>query len=82
MKRIGKSKEPTIHAMKNIASNLESKLRCSILVETQVWYHISGNMEDRYRISVVSNSSGCEIYYYKTWPELLLGYRKLMKGEL
>ena len=79
MKRIGMSKEPTLQIIQNIADNLQTKLNISTLVSIEYWRHTSGHKELGFKISLVDHSA--KIHQFKTWPKLIVGYRKLMKGE-
>ena len=85
MKRIGRSKEPTIHAIKNIPNNLKEKLgRTFFLGVRSAAYDCTGDRKLEYNISILPGVDGtdCSVTYFKTWPELLEYYDKLMKEGL
>ena len=85
MKRIGKSKEPTLQAVQNISGNLKEKCRRTFFLHIQsVAYYCTGNRRLEYRISILPGIDGtdCTGIDFKTWPEVLDYYHKLIKEGL
>jgi hypothetical protein len=75
--RIGNSKEPTSKQMLHIAQNLQKKTGYSAYLGVEAWHFSSGNKEVNYSIYLENFPTTKR---FKTWPEVINAYRKLMKG--
>lgn len=76
--RIGNSKEPTTQQILKMAENLRNKRKGYATIQVHAWAHTSGS--DPYAEYYIS-MEGDPGFYFKTWPEALEHYRKLMKGK-
>ena len=84
IKRVGNSKVPLAHQLPIIVSNLISKLNLSYvnLELDSTSYGISTKPKSTYKICFQPglDNSECSFEYFKTWPELLTCYHKLMRS--
>jgi hypothetical protein len=73
--RIENSKEPSIGQMLRMARNLQEKHKvyCSITAEANVF----SSGDERTEFDIYTQTRNHE--YFKTWPEALAYYRKLME---
>jgi len=84
MKRIGKSKEPTLKTLQNITENLKEKFRRSFCLTLESWSYDIGDQRTGYHISILPgiDGSSCTGKPFETWSDLLNYYHKLMKEGL
>jgi len=76
MKRINKSKNPTTQQMLNMATNLREKFKDCVTVDIVAWAFFPSNRDEiKYKIYIA------DVHYktYKTWPDTLNDYFKLME---
>ena len=57
MKKVNKSKNPSVQQMLNMASNLRDKFNKASTVEIKAWCFSSGTNEAAYRLYVADNIS-------------------------
>ena len=84
-KRIGKSKVPLAHQLPIIAENLSKRFNVSVYVEMESVHYGPeiGGSRTSYQISFNTGfNEGVTLKRFKTWPELLGYYFKIMKKEV
>ena len=81
MKRIGKSKEPTVKRLQNIAENLKDHLKTYAAASVEAKrYDYTDHTITEYGIYIASD--GRATHKFDTWEELLSFYHKLMKEKV
>ena len=78
--RVGNSLFPTQRILYKITNNLQIKYNSSVFIYIEYLRHSKKRIEKHFQLSIVGIDS--RTYHYATWPELLKGYRALMKGDL
>ena len=84
MNRIGNSKEPTKKQIENILSNLIRKYPNKTFQLTIVhWHHDTKTVSWDYQIGILPafDNSSCQHIDTKSWKELLIEYRRIMRGD-
>ena len=80
LKRVNNSKEPTTEQMLRMAKNLQRLYKKACHIDSGAWCFVAGNTKIHYDLYVASITGGTQ--YFKTWPELMQYYRKLIKEGL
>ena len=75
MKRIGKSKEPTVRQMLNMASNLKEKFKKYSTITSHSMSYSSGDSKHEFCLYVADKYRRC----FDSWPKLQAYYFRLMK---
>lgn len=79
MKKIGKSKNPSVRQMLNMASNLEEKFGKCSMVQVNAWHFSSGLTPNRPSYSIYVENILCT--YHDSWKETLERYFSVMEGD-
>ena len=89
MKRIGKSKEPTLKALQNITENLREKFNRSFSIEIYARAYITDDLgkfygEVSYDMAILPglDDSSCSIKHFENWAEVLSFYLEVIKEGL
>ena len=77
MKRIYKSKSPTIKQLQNISENLQRIFKCYATAGVEVHSHPGHDSEIRYGLYIASDNQAT--HSFASWSELLHYYQKLIK---
>lgn len=80
MKRVQRSKEPSLRQLLNMASNLREKFRCPCSVEISAWhYDYTGDRSNRHVFGIWIAARGRH-YEFDSWKECQDKYFRLIKG--
>ena len=83
-KRIGKSKVPLAHQFQPIVENLRKKLNKTVFlgIQARSYNHDTKDYHCSYVLSIIPGfGEDCTRLKYRSWPDLLKKYFKIMKKE-